>query len=53
MLVALFTAVSGLMTHSAWGVLLNSVALGYLPFAYSKKRGCTLSADTAVKRAKG
>lgn len=35
------------------GVLLKGLALGFLPFAYSKKRSCTLSPDTAVKRAKG
>lgn len=35
------------------GVLLKGLVLGYLPFAHSKQRSCTLSPETAVKRAKG
>ena len=34
------------------GVLLKGLALGYLPFAHSRQRSCTLSQKTALKRAK-
>ena len=35
------------------GVLLKGLVLGRLPFAYSKRRSCTLNPGSAVKRAKG